>query len=54
MNRKPKSKLPAGWEVYSQANRKPTKRPARTWWKYVPWVLLIAALSAVAFYPWQF
>lgn len=58
MNRKPKSKLPAGWDVYTSANRKPPKsprppkRPRRGAWKYLPWALLIGVLAAIAFYPW--
>ena len=68
MRRKPKSKLPAGWDVYSSANKKPVKRRApawlqraavgagsgRAWWKYAVWALLIGALLVVAFYPWRF
>jgi hypothetical protein len=52
LSRKPKSKLPAGWDVYSRANQKPIKRRVRTWWKYVPWALLIGGLAGIAFYPW--
>jgi len=53
-DRKPRSKLPAGWDVYSGANRKPPKPPRGTWWKYAVWGLLLAALAGVAFYPWRF
>ncbi|CAN5258037.1 hypothetical protein BH10PSE13_BH10PSE13_23820 [soil metagenome] len=53
MNRKPKPKLPAGWDVYSSANRKPGKRRAIPPWKYAIWVLVILALAVVAFFPWQ-
>lgn len=52
MSRKPKSKLPAGWDVYSSANRKPVKRPRSDRWKYVPWALLLGVLAVAAFYPW--
>ena len=55
MSRKPKSKLPAGWDVYSSANRKPPKPPKRPtpgWWKYIPWILLLTPLAVAAFYPW--
>ena len=52
MSRKPKSKLPAGWDVYSSANRKPTRAPSRIPWNYVAWALLIGGLAVVAFYPW--
>ena len=54
MSRKPKSKLPAGWDVYSSANRKPVKRPGSGWWKYAVWGVLLAGLAGVAFYPWKF
>jgi hypothetical protein len=52
LSRKPKSKLPAGWDVYSRANQKPIKRGVRAWWKYVPWILLIGGMAGIAFYPW--
>jgi hypothetical protein len=51
--------LPAGWDVYTGANRKPTKpaKPARWrgsgWWKYGVWFLLLAPLAVIAFYPWH-
>jgi hypothetical protein len=52
LSRKPKSKLPAGWDVYSSANQKPIKRGVRAWWKYAPWILLIGGMAGIAFYPW--
>ncbi|MET0364034.1 MAG: hypothetical protein ABW169_05225 [Sphingobium sp.] len=51
MSRKPKSKLPAGWEVYSSANRKPTKARGIAKWKYAVWALVLAALASLAFFP---
>jgi len=53
MNRKPKHKLPAGWEVYSSANRKPVKRRGVPPWKYAIWAVVILALAVAAFFPWQ-
>jgi len=54
MSRKPKSKLPAGWDLYSSANRKPIKPNRSAKWKFVPWVLVLGGLAGVALYPWQF
>lgn len=51
MSRKPKSKLPAGWEVYSSANRKPAKRQGVAPWKYAVWVVVLLVLAAIAFFP---
>jgi hypothetical protein len=51
MNRKPKSKLPAGWEVYSSANRKPAKPQGIAKWKYGVWALVLAVLAGIAFFP---
>lgn len=68
MSQKPKSKLPAGWDVYSNANHKPAKaarpikapgiaKPVRrtgvAWWKYAVWALVIAILAGIAFFPWS-
>jgi hypothetical protein len=53
MTRKPKSKLPAGWDVYSSANRKPVRKPPNNWWKYAAWALLLAPLAVAALYPWS-
>jgi len=52
VNRKPRSKLPAGWDVYRGAKRKPDKKPPGNWWKYAVWALVIVPLAIVAFYPW--
>lgn len=54
MTRKPKSKLPAGWEVYTSANRKPAPQPRRgvAKWKYAVWVAVIILLAGIAFFPW--
>jgi|GEM_PF-4266818 len=52
VSRKPKSKLPAGWDVYSGANRKPDKKPPGDWRKYAVWALVIVPLAIFAFYPW--
>jgi hypothetical protein len=52
VSRKPKSKLPAGWDVYSGANRKPVQKPPNNQWKYVVWALLLIPLAVAAFYPW--
>ncbi len=54
MSRKPKSKLPAGWDVYTGANRKPVKQRGSGWWKYGAWAVVLAGLAGIAFYPWQF
>lgn len=54
MSRKPKSKLPAGWDVYSSRNRKPVKAPRGDWWKYAVWALLLGTMAGIAFYPWGF
>ncbi|HEX7820576.1 MAG TPA: hypothetical protein VF463_08150 [Sphingobium sp.] len=53
MSRKPKSKLPAGWDVYSNANRKPAKRQGVAKWKYGVWAIVIALLAGIAFFPWK-
>lgn len=51
-----KRKLPADWEIYSNANRKPPKPPKRRGiarWKYAVWAFVIALLAVIAFFPWQ-
>lgn len=53
MTRKPKSKLPAGWDVYSSANRKTVRKSVGNWWKYAVWALLLTPLAVAAFYPWS-
>lgn len=51
MSRKPKSRLPIEWQVYTNANRKPIRTCAVPIWKYAVWAIVLLILSALAFFP---
>jgi hypothetical protein len=51
MSRKPKSKLPPEWQIYTNAHHKPAKRGGVAIWKYMVWAILLIIMAAIAFYP---